>query len=176
MTTDRTVSISVPKMTNPILYNRSLPTGDKIKCIIKNNQDEELIFKDQQENWTPYIAKRVKNCDIRSSLCEDMRYYFPTLDLRTKHFTLKDVKQDSFNHHEYIFEMNLIVDKYVLVTIPASSLFKEFNWKPTKEQVPPVAKEDKETKTKIKNKLIKSTELTDKEPEKSTEQKETTSI
>ena len=156
MTTDRTVSMNVHKMMNPLLYNRSLPTGDRIKCLIKNNYEEDLIFKDNKENWTPYIAKRVKNCDIRSSLCDDLRNYFPTLDLRTKHFTLIDTKYDSFNNHEYIFEMNLIIDKYVPIQLPANSIFKEFKWfnpRPQEEVLPPQKPEDKETKLKNKKKL-----------------------
>ena len=153
MSTDRTVSLSVSKTLNPMVYSRSLPSGDRIKCIIKNNYNEELIFKDSLENWTPYIAKRVKNCDIRNSLCEDLRYYFPTLDLRTKHFVLKDVKSDNFNKHEYIFEMILIVDKYVLIRLPVNSFFTEFKWLNNNIVQNPVRLDDKETNMKKQKKL-----------------------
>ena len=156
---DKTISMNVAKNMNPLNYNRSLPTGDMIKCIIKNTLGEELVFKDHMENWTPYKAKRIKQCDIRSSLCEDLRYYFPTMDLRTKHFTLTGTTFDTFNNHIYEFELNIHLDKYILIQLPSNSQFKEFKWleeekpiiKLSQESAP--IEEPKDTKKQNKKKL-----------------------
>ena len=120
---------------NKLSMNKSAPTKDVIKAIIKNEKDELLLFKNKlTDKYDLFTIKRLERRDIKGTLREALCKLFNKVDIREYHLTYDSTKIENFTKHIYIFELKIKINKNTKIIPPKICLWKEYKWvDPTKE-------------------------------------------
>ena len=129
MPKDNSISTNITMTMNPLMHtsNKAI-TRDKIRCIIKNVNGDQLLFKNKNENWECITTKRLDRCELKYLIKECIKQVFPSIRIDTTQLSLQSVKTHEFHVHEYIFELKNAVPNDVEVKIPKSSSYTEFKW------------------------------------------------
>ena len=104
MPTDNSFKTNMAISMNPMLHTNKPGTKDKIKAIIKNQNGDQLVFKDKQDNWEPITIKRLDRCSLKTLMKDILKQIFPSIRIDSSLLVLSSVKVHDFHAHEYIFD------------------------------------------------------------------------
>ena len=158
MPKDTSITTNLAMTMNPLLHSHKSPTKDKIRAIIKNQNGDQLLFKDKSENWEPITTRRLDRCELKYLIKECIKQVLPTTRIDQSLLSLQSVKTLEFHVHEYIFELKMVIPNDAEVRLPRTSSYTDFKW----------LSESKPKPNKLKNNTnIKKTEdISSKETEK----------